>query len=65
MANHCEDCEYSKDCDIAYITEFCEDCKDYYTCNILSECKAGYSVECNNGFESKNDYADDYDDEDF
>lgn len=47
------------------MTEFCEDCKDYYTCDILSECKAGYSVECNNGFEPKNDYADDYDDEDF
>lgn len=29
-----------------------------YTCNILSECKAGYDVECNNGFEPKNDYAD-------
>lgn len=64
MVNHCEDCEYSNDCDIAYITEFCEDCKDYYTCDILSECKAGYSVECNNGFEPKNDYAGDYANED-
>lgn len=24
MANHCENCEYSNDCEIAYITEFCE-----------------------------------------
>ena len=31
---------------------------------MVNYCKAGYDVECNNGFESKNYYADDYD-EDF
>ena len=59
MKNYCSDCEYRETCEIADITNFCEDCKDYYTCDIQAECGAGHSVECNNGFEDRNEYEED------
>lgn len=57
MKDYCWDCKYRKNCDLADNINFCVDCKDYYTCDICySDCKAGYAVECNNGFEPKEPY---------
>lgn len=52
---HCDYCPYAKDCELAHEINFCEDCKDYDTCTILSSCDGGHYVECNNGFEPKDE----------
>lgn len=51
--NRCKTCEYSDECSLANIINFCEDCKDYKNCTILDSegCKKDYYIECNNGFE--------------
>lgn len=55
--NYCESCDYANECDLADVISFCEDCKDYYDCTIrCCTCEAGHDIECNNGFEDKNDY---------
>lgn len=55
--NYCDSCEYYDECELAGGINFCEDCKDCFTCDIrYSSCKAGHDIECNNGFEDKNDY---------
>ena len=61
MRNYCKNCEFRNPCDLRDCVNFCVDCKDYYHCNILKDCEAGHSVECNNGFE---DGTFNYDDED-
>lgn len=62
--NRCENCEHSDKCPLAKITNFCEDCVDYEICNIKSSecCEKGHDIECNNGFEDKENYKY-YDDE--
>lgn len=55
----CDSCEYADDCEYAYMMNFCENCKDYYNCNLRSAiftCKAGYELECNNGFEQSDEF---------
>lgn len=55
--NHCDYCNYADECELAYGVCFCEDCKDYPDCSIRCvTCEAGHDIECNNGFEDKNDY---------
>lgn len=55
--NYCESCDYANECDLADVINFCEDCKDYHDCSIrYHTCEAGHYIECNNGFEDKNDY---------
>lgn len=60
MCDYCLNCEHREDCELADNINFCEDCKDYPHCDICyGYCEGGYAVECNNGFEPKNDYGDD------
>lgn len=60
MKDYCLNCEYRDDCELADAVNFCENCRGYPHCGICYvDCKGGYAVECNNGFESKNDYGDD------
>lgn len=56
--NYCDVCEYADKCELADIINFCEDCKDFACgCIICFEtCKAGHYIECNNGWEDKEDY---------
>ena len=55
--SYCDTCGYADDCELAYGICFCEDCKDYHDCTIrYYTCEAGHEIECNNGFEDKNDY---------
>lgn len=54
--NHCKECEYRETCDDADMVNFCDECRDFKHCPIKSVfalCKAGYYIECNNGFEEK------------
>lgn len=47
----CNGCEYYNECEYADNYNFCDDCKDCFGCPIKSvSCKAGYDIECNNGF---------------
>lgn len=60
--SYCDNYKYSETCDIAFYTEFCDDCTDFLTCNIrYVTCAAGHDIECNNGFQPRNYYDDDYD----
>lgn len=55
--NHCDYCELADKCELANGINFCEDCKDYHSCPICGvTCEMGHDIECNNGFEDKNDY---------
>ncbi len=54
--NYCNHCEYADKCESAYGINFCEDCVEYAKCTITQSCEAGHDIECNNGFEDKNDY---------
>ncbi len=59
MKDYCFGCKYREDCELADVINFCEDCIDYPHCDMCYvECKGGYAVECNNGFEPKNEYGD-------
>ena len=50
----CDGCEYYNECEYADNYNFCDDCKDCFGCPIRSvSCKAGYDIECNNGFEER------------
>ena len=55
MTDKCLDCEYRKKCKFKDFYNFCDDCADYENCTIRfgSTCKAGYEIECNNGFEPR------------
>ena len=54
--NRCLSCEYADECPLEMIINFCEDCKDYDECTIRNfYCKNGFEIECNNGFEDKDD----------
>ena len=54
---HCDTCDHYDECEYAGGINFCEDCKDYHGCTIRNcSCMAGHDIECNNGFEDKNDY---------
>lgn len=56
---YCETCNYANKCSYAYSTRFCVDCKDYRNCDICYvTCKAGHAIECDNGFETENEYED-------
>ena len=59
--NYCDTCKVKR-CELRGHVNFCEDCKDYPHCDILSTCKGGHYVECNNGFEPRG-YWDDDDEE--
>lgn len=62
---YCNSCDFYEECDLAGDINFCEDCKDCETCTIkFNSCEAGHCIECNNGFEDKNDYCSDEPDED-
>lgn len=59
MKDYCFGCEYLEHCETAG-ANFCANCKDYSECDICYEyCRGGYAVECNNGFEPKDEYGDD------
>lgn len=50
--NRCNDCEFYYDCEYADNYNFCDDCRGSIYCTIRGDsCKAGYEIECNNGFE--------------
>lgn len=52
--NRCSGCEFYNDCEFADNYNFCDDCADGHFCSIRSvSCKAGYDIECNNGFEEE------------
>ena len=53
--DYCKKCKVKK-CELRGNVNFCEDCKDYPDCDILTTCKGGHYVECNNGFEPCVDY---------
>lgn len=54
MIDRCSNCEFYNNCEFADNYMFCDDCEDSYDCNIrFVSCKAGYDIECNNGFVSK------------
>ena len=62
MEDRCLNCEFSEECQYAYNYCFCEDCKYQGECGLtssFSECKKGYEIECNNGFEEKSIFEDD------
>ena len=47
----CEICEFHNDCVFAEGTKFCDDCANAGVCFARGvSCKAGYDIECNNGF---------------
>lgn len=55
MAVGCRFCEI-EDCDDRDQVNFCEECKEYLNCDLkYVTCKAGHSIECNNGFEEKDE----------
>lgn len=55
--SYCDCCEYANECELADGICFCNDCKDCDECTIkYVTCEAGFYIECNNGFEDKNDY---------
>lgn len=55
--SYCDICEYADKCELADIVNFCDDCKDSANCTIRFEtCEAGHYIECNNGWEDKEDY---------
>ena len=55
--NDCDMCEFYGNCELAGQTMFCDDCKDYHNCSIkFVTCEAGHYIECNNGWEDKEDY---------
>lgn len=57
MLNYCSSCELADTCELADQVNFCDDCKDRIGCSIkFDTCDAGHYIECNNGFEDKNDY---------
>lgn len=50
--HRCNGCKFQDDCEYAYNYNFCDDCKDGKDCSLRTVyCKAGYDIECNNGFE--------------
>ena len=50
--NRCEDCEFNDECEYVDNYNFCDDCRGSIYCTIRSvSCKAGYDIECDNGFE--------------
>lgn len=51
LANHCSECEL--DCELRDNINFCENCINYIGCGIIVSCDAGHDIECNNGFEIK------------
>lgn len=54
--NYCDSCEKANGCEYADGINFCDDCKDYADCSIKFDCcEAGHYIECNNGFEDKNE----------
>lgn len=58
--SYCNTCEYRDTCELVDNINFCEDCKDYGKCCIDDVfCEAGHAIECNNGFEPKDDYCED------
>lgn len=62
--NHCDCCEYADKCELADGINFCEDCRDFGECTIACVfCEAGHAIECNNGFEVKDGYCEDYEEE--
>ena len=55
--NRCDKCRRANNCELAYIVNFCDDCKDADGCPMRTQaCKAGYDIECNNGFEEATVY---------
>lgn len=63
--SYCDNCEYYDECELADGINFCDDCKDGDTCDLRYVfCEAGHDIECNNGFEDKNDYCFEDDEED-
>ena len=67
--NYCDTCDYADKCELADGINFCDDCKDCHNCTIkFDTCEAGHYIECNNGWEDKEDYCceDEYEgDEDY
>ncbi|MEE0983767.1 MAG: hypothetical protein U0L38_06915, partial [Bacteroidales bacterium] len=62
---YCDNCGFRDECELADNVNFCEDCKERWTCTIrYGFCMAGHDIECNNGFEPRNDYCDDEKSED-
>ncbi len=63
MSNYCSDCEV-ENCELRDQINFCVDCKDYCNCDICYACcAAGHSIECNNGFEVRSYFDDEYDED--
>ena len=54
----CIRCNHYVDCPMADDLNFCEECAEYDTCSIRDAvtCPAGCGIECNNGFEPKDFY---------
>ena len=54
MVNYCIDCEFREECVLENDINFCEDCKHYEKCDIVGmTCIGSKEIECNNGFEIK------------
>ena len=55
--DRCFSCDFHDDCEFVNDYEFCDDCKDADICTIREvSCKAGYNIECNNGFEISEEF---------
>ncbi len=64
MKNYCKRCTVEH-CELRDEVNFCEDCAEYKTCPICYDCcESGHAIECNNGFESQNEYDEPVEDED-
>lgn len=63
--NYCETCDLADKCELAYGIMFCDNCKDSCDCSIkFATCEAGHFIECNNGWEDKEDYCCEDEDDD-
>lgn len=52
--NRCGGCEFYDECEFADNYNFCDDCRESLNCSLrYVTCKAGYDIECSNGFEEQ------------
>lgn len=62
--SYCLTCDKYYSCEMADTINFCDECKDadYCTLRLCTTCPSGHDIECNNGFEPKDYYCSEEDD---